>query len=146
VKEDADAERRLDTAVLSVAGFGDAQVQRIAHSRGVHASRQQAVDFENDRGVRRLHRQDEIAVVPVLADANELQRRFDHPQGRIPEAVHDAIRERTVIGADAHRDTSAFARRTSGENTSWMRTSSASYSASEYSRTANRFLSAKFPD
>jgi hypothetical protein len=40
---------------------------------------------------------------------------------------------------------SSFARRTSGEKVSWIRASSASYSACVYSRTANRFLSAKFP-
>ena len=41
-------------------------------------------------------------VIVALADAHELQRRFHHPLRRVPETVHDAVRQRAVVCADAH--------------------------------------------
>src|SRR5919106_1491128 len=41
-------------------------------------------------------------VVVLAGDAGELQSAFHHAKRRVTEAVHDAIAERAVIGADAH--------------------------------------------
>ena len=77
-QEDADAEGRLDAPVGAVPSLRHTQVQRIVHAERVHAAGEQTIDVEHDGGIRGLHRQDEVAIVPVLADANEFQRGFDH--------------------------------------------------------------------
>ena len=41
-------------------------------------------------------------VVQAAADAHEFQRALHHAQRGVAEAVHDAVGERAVIGADAH--------------------------------------------
>ena len=41
-------------------------------------------------------------VTKALADAHELERGLDHALGTVAVGVHDAVGERTVIGADAH--------------------------------------------
>ncbi len=49
-------------------------------------------------------------MVAVLAgDAGEFNGAFDHAGGRVAEAVHDAVGERAVVGADAHGDLSRLA-------------------------------------
>ena len=39
--------------------------------------------------------------VEFARDAGELQRALDHAEGRVAVAVHDAVAERAVVGADA---------------------------------------------
>ncbi len=41
-------------------------------------------------------------VVVLAADADKFQRAFHHTQRRIAVAVHDAVGQRTVVGANAH--------------------------------------------
>ncbi len=49
-------------------------------------------------------------MVAVLArDAGELDGALDHAGGRVAEAVHDAVAERAVVGADAHGDAARLA-------------------------------------
>ena len=49
-------------------------------------------------------------MIAVLAgDAGELDGAFDHARGRVAEAVHDAVGERAVVGADAHGDAALLA-------------------------------------
>ena len=42
-------------------------------------------------------------IVEFAGDAGEFQRALDHAERRVAVAVHDAIRKRAVICADAHR-------------------------------------------
>ena len=46
----------------------------------------------------------------VTRNPRELQRAFHHAERRVAIAVHDAIRERSVIGADAHHPTVLLAK------------------------------------
>ena len=49
-------------------------------------------------------------VIVITRDARELQRTFHHAERRVAIAVHDAIRERSVVGADAHHPTAILAK------------------------------------
>ena len=44
----------------------------------------------------------------VAGDAGELQGALDHAERRVAVAVHDAVAERAVVGADADRDATFF--------------------------------------
>ena len=49
-------------------------------------------------------------VIVITRDAGELQRAFHHAERCVAVAVHDAIRERPVVGADAHHPTTILAK------------------------------------
>ena len=107
----ADADGALDAAVLAVAGLGDAEVERVIpvgpeleQARGEHA-----VGVDHHLGVARLHGEDEVVVAVLARDAGELDGALDHAGGRVAEAVHDAVGERAVVGADAHGDAARLA-------------------------------------
>ena len=110
-QERADADGALDAAVLAVAGLGDAEVERVVPvgAELEQAGGEHAVGVDHDLGVARFHREDEVVVAVLAGDAGELDGAFDHAGGRVAEAVHDAVGERAVVGADAHGDAARLA-------------------------------------
>ena len=103
-EQGADADGALDAAVLAVAGLGDAEVDRVVPVRtlGGEAGDEQAVSLDHDLGIGRLHRKHQLVVALLAGDAGELERALDHAERGVAVAVHDPVRERTVVGADAH--------------------------------------------
>jgi hypothetical protein len=113
----ADADGGFDAAVLAIAGFGDAEVDRVVPIRafGVEAGDEQAVGGDHDLGVAGLHGEDELVVVVIAGDAGEFEGAFDHAERGVAVAVHDAVAEGSVVGADAHGHAAVLAQsRTSG--------------------------------
>ena len=105
-EQTADADRALHAAVLGVAGLRDPDVERIARpSRRarLEARREQAIGLDRHLRVARLHAEDDIAKALVFANVEELERALDHAERGVAEAVHDAVGERAVVGADAQR-------------------------------------------
>ena len=72
------------------------------------AGDEQTVGVDHYLRVARLHRENEGVVIQVARDAGEFERAFHHPERRVAVAVHDAVGERTVVSADAHRDAALF--------------------------------------
>ena len=107
----ADADGALDAAVLTVAGLGDAEVQRVIPVRPQlgQARGQQPVALDHHLRVAGLHRELEIVEVAIARDAGELQSALHHAQRRVAVAVHDAVAERAVVGADTQRAIARFA-------------------------------------
>ena len=105
-KQRADADGALDAAVLAVARLGDAEVDRIIPIRAglIKPRDEQPVGVDHHLRVARLHRENEIVVIELAGDAGELERALDHAERRVAVAVHDAVGERAVVGADAHGD------------------------------------------
>ena len=48
-------------------------------------------------------------VVMIPGDAGELERTLNHAKWSVTVAVHDPVRERAVVGADAHGAAKFFA-------------------------------------
>ena len=84
-------------------------MERVGHLFLVHAGDEQAVGLDHHLGIRCLHREDDLVVGVARGDAEELEGALDHAERRVAVAVHDAIAERAVIGADAHRAAELFA-------------------------------------
>ena len=110
-EERADADGALDAAVLAVAGLGDAEVERVipVGAELEQAGGEQPVGIDHDLGVAGLHGEDEVVVGVLAGDAGELDGAFDHAGGGVAEAVHDAVGEGAVVGADAHGDLASLA-------------------------------------
>ena len=68
----------------------------------VQAGNEQAVGLDHYLRVRCLHREDERVVVVIPGDAGEFERTFDHAERGVAVAIHDPIRQGSVVGADAH--------------------------------------------
>ena len=68
----------------------------------IEPGHQKAIALDHDLGIARFHRELEIVEIVVPGDAGKLERAFDHAQWGVPEAVHDPIAQRAVVGADAH--------------------------------------------
>ena len=129
----------------AVARLGHADVKRVGRLAGralFEARSQQPIGLDGDLGIRRLHAEDDVEIALVLADVEELEGALDHAVRRIPEAVQDAIGERAVVRADAHRHAVLLAALHEGPKALAHALDLASYSASSYSRTSNFFLSA----
>ena len=114
-KEAADADGAFDPAVLAVAGFGDAEMNRVVPAtlgaiQFVEARDEQAVGLDHHLRVRRLHRENDVVVVEFAGNAGKFQRALDHAERRVAEAVHDAVAQAAVVRADAHRDAALFAK------------------------------------
>ena len=60
LEEGADADGRLDAAVLAVAGCGYAEVERASHAGLIPAVNQASVGFDHHLRVRGLHREDHL--------------------------------------------------------------------------------------
>ena len=108
IEQRADADGRFDPPVLSVAGLRHAEMNGVVHPALSHPLSQQAIGLQNDHGVRGLHGENQIAIPVGLADQHELQRRFHHPLRSVAIAIHDPVRERAVIGPDAHAHAELF--------------------------------------
>ena len=96
----------LIAAVLAVARLGDTDVERVAGRAGpplLEPRGEQPIGLDRHLRVARLHAEDDVAVVLVLADVEELERALDHAARRVAVAVQDAVGERAVVGADAQR-------------------------------------------
>jgi hypothetical protein len=104
LQEGADADGALQARVVSVPGFGHPQVKGVVHPLLLHAGHHESVGLDHDLGVGRLHGDDQVAVVVLLADTDELERALHHALGGVAVAVHDPVREGAVVGADAHGD------------------------------------------
>ena len=105
VQQCADAHGGFDTTILAQPSLGDTEMQRVRIDAFlVHARDQQSIGLNHHLGVGCLHRKHDVVVVVLARDANELQRGLDHARRRIAVAVHDAVRQRAVVGADAHGD------------------------------------------
>jgi hypothetical protein len=107
-EETADADGAFDAAVFAVARFGDAEVERVVHVFLRHALHEQAVGLDHDLGIRGLHREHDLLVGVRLGDAEELEGALDHTERRVAVAVHDAVAQRAVIGADAEGAAEGF--------------------------------------
>lgn len=99
----SDTDSALDASFDPVSRFGDAQVERIIHPLPLHRFRQKPVGGHHDPRIARLHRHHDLIERLFAADAQELHRRGHHPFGGIAPLVENALRERTVIHADADR-------------------------------------------
>ena len=102
-KQCADAHRTLDASVLAFACLGDAEVERVVHVGVVHLGDEQAHGAHHDDGVRRLDAYHHVVELLLLADAQKLHAALDDAFRRVAVARHDAVGERTVVHADAHR-------------------------------------------
>ena len=100
----ADADGALDAGIFALTGLGHAEVHRVVPvlSGLFQTLDEQAVGLNHDLDVRGLHRKDELVVAEVSRNARKLQSALHHAPGRVAVAVEDAIRERAVVGADAH--------------------------------------------
>ena len=101
-QQGANAHSTLDTSILALTGFSDAEVQRIVHILLIHRLDEQAHSGHHHDGVRGLDADDDIIELFTLADTQELHATLNDALGRITITRHDAIGERTVIHADAH--------------------------------------------
>ena len=93
----------LDTSVLTVTGFGHSQVERVVHVSLVHLGDEQTHRAHHDDSVRRLDAYHYVVELFLLADAQKLHAALDDAFRRVAVARHDAVGERTVVHADAHR-------------------------------------------
>ena len=104
VEQRANADGGLDAAVFAVAGLGHAEMDRVIPVGAffIQARDEQSIGLDHHLRVAGLHREDELVIIEFAGDAGELQRALDHAERRVAVAVHDAVAERAVIGADAH--------------------------------------------
>ena len=109
-QQGADAYGALDAPLQSVSGLRDAQMDRVAHSLGLHRFDQQPVGGHHDARVARLHRDRHLVELLRAADAQELHRRDDHALRRVAPPVEHPFRERAVVHADAQRHAPGAAR------------------------------------
>ena len=91
LQEGADAQGGFDPAVLAVARFRHAQMQREGHVFLGHAGDEQPVRLHHHLRVGGLHRHHDVVVTFVHTNPQEFQRAFHHPQGRVPVPTHDAV-------------------------------------------------------
>ena len=99
-----DAYGRLDAAVFTLTGLGDAQVKRIVHLLMPHLLDQQPYCLHHHAGIARLDRNDDIREMLILRYAQKLHHALYHAGRRIAITRHDAVAERTVV--DAQTDSS----------------------------------------
>ena len=99
-----DPDRRLDPPILPIARFGHPEMNRIIPIRPLHlqARHQQAIRLDHHLRIRGLHRKNDLVVVMLPPDPRKLQRALHHPQRRVAVAVHDAVRQRSMIRPDPH--------------------------------------------
>src|SRR5690606_2440750 len=75
----------------------------------VHFLYQPSVRLHHHLRVARLHAKDYLVVIFISRYAQKLHSAFHHTDGGIAIAAHDAVAERTMIGADAHGGAILFA-------------------------------------
>ena len=101
-QQGADADGGFDAAILAFAGLGDAEVNRIVPVRTqfIQPRDEQPVALDHHLGIGRLHGELEVVKVVFAADAGKFQRALDHAERCVAVTVHDAVAQRTVVGAD----------------------------------------------
>src|SRR5450755_1893161 len=82
-EEHAEADAALDRAGAQCARFGDAEVERIVALDGEHAIR-----GDRRADVMRLERDDDVAEIQLLEDADVAARGLHHAGRRPPERLH----------------------------------------------------------
>ena len=107
----ADADGALDASIFTIAGFRHAEMDRIIPIAPelIQMSHEQSVGLDHDLGIAGLHREEEVVIIVRAGDAGKLERTLHHAMRRVAMTVHDAVTEATVIRADAHGATEAFA-------------------------------------
>ena len=105
----ANSKRRLDSAIFSIPGFRDAEVQREIHALLVHPCHQQPVCLDHHLGVRGLHGHHHLVVLLVHTNAQKFQRAFDHAHRRVAVSAHDAVGQRPMVGPNPHGPTKVLA-------------------------------------
>ena len=110
-EERADADGALDPSILAIPGLGHAKMNRIVPvgPLRIQTSHQQAIGGDHDLRIGGLHREDHRVKVEVACDPCKFQGALNHPEGGVPEAVHDPVAERSVIGSNAQCHTTLFA-------------------------------------
>ena len=84
-------------------------MEGVVHPFGVHAGYEQAVGLNHHLWVGGLHADHQVVVVVVAANTQEFHGAFYHAFRRVAVAAHDAVRQRTVVGSDAHGPTESLA-------------------------------------
>ena len=97
-----DADGTLDAPVFAFAGLGHAEVERVGHALLAHAVGEHAVGLHHDLRVAGLHGQHDVVVVLIPADVQEFHGALDHAERGVAVVAEDAVRQRPVVGADAH--------------------------------------------
>ena len=97
-----DADGTLDASVLAFAGLGHAEVEGVGHALIPHAVGEHPVGLHHDLRVAGLHRQHDVVVVLIPADVQEFHGALDHSERGVAVMAEDAVRQRPVVGADAH--------------------------------------------
>ena len=102
-KQRANAHSALYSAVLAVASLGDAQVQRKVHIFGIHSHNQSPNRFHHHHRVRSLDGNHHVGETLSHKHTQELHHALHHSGRRVAVTAHDAVAERAVIHAKAHR-------------------------------------------
>ena len=92
----------LYAAVLAVAGFGYAQVQREVHILGIHSHHQSAHGFHHHHGVRCLYRYHHIVEILSHHHTQKLHHALHHTRRSVAVAAHNAVAERAVVHSQTH--------------------------------------------
>ena len=100
-QECSDAYRTLDTAVLTFACLGDAEMKRKTHILALHAADEETHGTYHDSRVAGLDRDDDIVEAFLLADAQKLHAALHDTLGCVTIAAHDAVREAAVVDSYA---------------------------------------------
>ena len=77
-------------------------MEGVGHALIPHAVGEHPVGLHHDLRVAGLHGQHDVVVILIPADVQEFHGAFDHPQRGIPVVAQDAVRQGTMVGADAH--------------------------------------------
>ena len=100
-QQSADTYGAFDPTILSIARLGHPQVDGVIPIRAQfsQAGHQKPVTGNHDLWIAGLHRKFELMKIQLAGDVGKLESTLHHSQRSVPESVHDAITQRTVIGA-----------------------------------------------
>ena len=101
-KQCTDAGSTLVTRFHRIARFGDAKMDGIVHTEGVHLLDKEACALHHHLHVAGFHGEDKLVVVLLAAHLGKLDGGLGHSLGGVAVTAHDALAERAVVGADAH--------------------------------------------
>ena len=101
-QQGTDTHSRLDTPVLTLTGFSNAEVQRIVHTLLVHRLNEQSHGGHHHNGVRGLDGDHHIVELFTSADTQKLHTTLHDTRRRVAIARHDTVGQRTVVHTDTH--------------------------------------------
>ena len=93
----------LDATVFAFTGLGYAKMQGVVHTFALHGSAQQTHALHHHNGVAGFDRDHHILEVLFLTNAEKFHATLHDTLGCVAVTAHDAVRERTVVHADAKR-------------------------------------------